>query len=478
MQQKIRYMIWVLSGLLVIAAVTGFLQPEHPELPDIPVLTVGEFSEPVREQIMAGRTQLLEAPRDARRNLHLGKILHAYKLQSPAIHCYQRARVLQPGDYETAYLLGIAQAQSGDDAGAIANLRAAIKLQPDYAPARLRLGEVLFKTGELAQAQSLFEDLLVQEPDSAWTYHWLAQVLAAAGDAEGALDNNRRAVELYADFGPAHYALALAYRNRGDTGQAAAHMARYRQHPKQTPPHVDPLLESLAGLDISATAHVNRAKRLERAGQASEALLALKQAIAVEPQSIEAHSQLIRLYHRINDADGVERHYRAVTAIEPNAVMANLEYGTLLAEQGRFADAAAAFEKVLTANPGHSTAHTLLAQALQELQQLAEAESHYRLALEHDPNNHRAGLLLGRLLMQADRRTEAAPYLERVAQISGSDRAFYLQRLAEVYQEAGEHERAMALLEQARTQAAALGQERQLREIMQTMMQWQGSHKK
>jgi tetratricopeptide (TPR) repeat protein len=466
-------MIWALPGLLVIAAITGFLQPGDTDLPDIPELTIGEFSAPVREQIMAARNQLLEAPRDARRNIHLGKILHAYKLQSPAIRCYQRARHLQPGDYETAYLLGIALAQSGDDAGATANLRAAVSLNPDYAPARLRLGEVLFKSGELAEAQTLFEHLLDGEPDSAWAYHWLAQVLSATGDAEGAIDNNRRAVELYADFGPAHYALALAYRNRGDTGQAAAHMARYRQHPKQTPPHVDPLLESLAALDISATAHVRRAKRLERTGQTGEALAALKQAIAVEPQSIEAHSQLIRLYHRLKDADGVERHYRAVTAIEPNAVMANLEYGTLLAEQGRFADAAAAFEKVLTANPGHSTAHALLGQAAQELQQQAKAERHYRLALEHDPNNHRAALLLGRLLVQADRRSEAAPYLERVAQVSGGDRAFYLQRLAEVYQEAGEHERAMTLLEQARAQAEAQGQERLLREIMQTMMQWQ-----
>ncbi|NNJ93303.1 MAG: tetratricopeptide repeat protein [Halobacteria archaeon] len=472
MQKTKRYMIRALPGLLAIAAITGCLRPGDPDLPDIPELTVVEFAEPVRQQILAARAQLLETPEDARRNLRLGKILHAYKLQSPAIRCYQRARELQPGDYETAYLLGIAQAQMGDDAGATANLRAAIRLQPDYAPARLRLGEVLFKTGELAQAQTLFEELLAQEPDSAWAHHRLAQVLAALDDAEGAIGNNRRAVELYRDFGPAHYALALAFRNRGDTELAQAHMERYRRQPKQTPAHVDPLLASLDALDISATAHVRRAKRLQASGQPREALLALEQAVRVEPQSIEAHSQLIRLYHRLNDADGVERHYRAVTAIEPHAVMANLEYGTLLAEQGRFADAAAAFEKVLAAHPDHSAAHTLLGQAMEELQQQAGAERHYRLALENDPNNRRAGLLLGRLLMLTDRRTEATTHLDGVAQHSDSDQALYLQRIAQVYREAGEHERAMTLLEQARTQAAAQGQERMLHEITQTMTHW------
>jgi len=474
MQQTRRYMIPALLGLLVIAA-AALLRPAQPGLPDIPEVAVGEFSGPVQQQILAARAQLLEAPSDARRNLDLGRILHAYKLLPPAIQCYRRARALQPGDYETAYLLGIAEAQSGDDAGATDNLRAAQALNPDYAPARLRLGEVLFKDGTLAEARAQFESLLAQQPDSAWAHHRLAQVLAALGDPEGAIGNDRRAVELYGDFGPAHYALALAYRDRGETGLAQTHMARYRQHPEQTPPHVDPLMEAVDALDISAQAQVRRARQLESAGRMMEALRSLEQAVAVEPQSVEAHSHLVRLYHRLNDAGRAEQHYRAVTAIEPNTVMANLEYGTMLAEQGRIADAAAAFEKVLVADPDHSTAHTLLAQAREELQQPAEAERHYRLALDSDPNNRRAALLLGRLLLQADRRTEAEPYLAQAGQGGDSDDAFYLQRIAQVYYEAGDRERALATLEQARVRAELLGQQRRLDEIMQKRMQWEGT---
>lgn len=468
-----RYIWLVLPALLAVIVLSGFLQPEDTGLPAIPELALDNFSQPVREQILAAEAQLRAAPRDAQHNLQLGKILQAYKLLPSAIRVYQRARRLAPEDYVPAYLLGIAQALSGDDAGARTNLQAALALNSAYSPARLRLGEILFKGGELTQAHALLDELLIQKPDSAWAHHTLAQVLTAGDDRTGAMRHNRRAVELYPAFGPAHYALALAYRNSGEVKQAEAHMAAYRRHPDQTPPHDDPLLASLDALDISAQAHVRRAKQLQAAGQLQEALQTLQQAIATEPQSLEAHSQLIRVYHQLNDIDGAERHYRAATTIEPNAVMANLDYGSLLAEQDRVAEAADAFNKALIANPDHSPALTLLGQALEEQQQTAAAEQHYRRALASDPNNQRAGLLLGRLLMLSDRQAEATPYLERAAQGSDSDRAFYLQRIAQVYREAGKHEQALAWMEQARAQAEAQGQQQLLSQIMHTLLRWQ-----
>jgi Tfp pilus assembly protein PilF len=251
-------------------------------------------------------------------------------------------------------------------------------------------------------------------------------------------------------------------------------MARYRASPEQTPPHDDPLLQALAGLDVSARALVLRAKQLERAGRMREAEAALQQAVVAEPQSEEAHSHLVRLYHRLNDVEGAARHYRAVTAIAPNAVMANMEYGSLLAEQGRFAEAATAFERVLQGDPEHSAAHTLLAQARGELQEPAEAERHYRLALASDPNNRHAALMLGRLLVTLERVEEAEPYLAQAGEGEPRERAFYLQRIAQVWHEAGRDERALAVLGQARAQAEAQGQQRLLDGILRTQAQWQG----
>jgi tetratricopeptide (TPR) repeat protein len=446
--------------------------PEQ-ELPAIPELAVADFAAPVQQQIMDAYAQLQAQPLDATANVKLGNILHTYKLLPWAITCYERARVLEPGNYATAYYLGIASAQAGADAAAIVNLRAALQLQPGYAPAQLRLGELLFKTGRLDEARALFEAVLESDTDSPWAHHALAQVLTAQGELPAALDHNRRAVGLFDSFGPAHYALALAYRDRGETEPAARHLARYQQHPDSKPPRVDPLLEALLELDISASAHIRRAKRLEAAGRRSDAAQALEQAVAMEPESIEARSQLIRLYDALNDFDRAQQHYLAVTAIQPNAVMANLRFGAFLGRLGQLPEAAAAFDRVLQTSPDNTMAHTLLGQALEEMQQPDTAERHYRLALASDPLNHQASILLARHLASTGRLDAATPLLTKT--LDAADRenhAFYLYQVALVYAAADRTATAYDYLQQAREAATQQGQQSLLEQILQTGREW------
>jgi len=445
--------------------------PEQ-EFPAIPDIIAADFAAPVQQQIMDARAQLQANPLDAKANVTLGNILHTYKLLPWAISCYERARQLDPDDYATAYYLGIASAQAGADAGAIVNLRAALQLQPEYAPARLRLAERLFRTGQLDEARTLFEALLASDADSPWAHHELAQVLTAQGEQPAAIEHNLRAVGLFDSFGPAHYALALAYRDRGETEQAARHLARYQQHPDSKPPRADPLMEALLELDISASAHIRRARRLRAAGLQVEAVQALEQAVAMEPESIEARSQLIRLYDALNDFDRAQQHYLAVTAIRPNAVMANLWYGTFLGKLGRMQEAANAFEKVLLTSPDNSMAHTLLGQALEEMQQPDAAERHYRLAIASDPLNHQASILLARRLASTGRIDAATPLLLKTLDTVERNRAFYLYQVALVYAAADQTGTAQAYLQQARDAAARDGQQSLLEQIAQTGRQW------
>jgi tetratricopeptide (TPR) repeat protein len=447
--------------------------PMKGDLPAIPELVVADFSAPIQRQIMDAYAQLQANPLNSAANLKLGKLLHAYKLLPWAIACYERARQLEPDDYTAAYFLGIASAQAGADAAAIVNLRAALQLHREYAPARLRLAELLFKTGRLDEARALFEALLESDADSPWAHHELAQVLNAQGEQQAAIEHNLRAVELFDTFGPAHYALALAYRDRGETELAARHLARYQQQPDSNPPHVDPLLEILFELDISASAHIRRAKGLEAAGRNVDAVRELEQAVAMEPESIEARSQLIRLYAASNDFDRAQQHYLAVTAIRPNAVMANLWYGKFLGKLGRLTEAAAAFEKALQTSPDHTLAHTLLGQALEEMQKPQEAERHYRLALASDPLNHQAGILLARRLAMTGHIDEATPLLMKTLDTAGGDHGFYLYQVALVYASADETDKAQDYLQQARKAAVEDGQDSLLEQILQTKRQWQ-----
>ncbi len=448
-------------------------QPGTP--PDLPQVVVDEFSAPVRQQILAARAAAQASPQDATASARLGKILHSYKLMPPAITCYRRARLLDPDDRELVYYLGIARLQSGDDAAALADLRETLRLMPDYQPARLRLAELLLKNGDIDAAIQLFETILKAEPDTAWALHGLGQAHAGRGDADAAIRYYEQAVANYERFGPAHYALGLLYRDRGDTAQAREHLERYQQHPKETPPHNDPLLEALLELDISPSTQIHRAQLLLRNGQTAGAEQLLKQAVKAEPQSVPAHSELVRLYHQTNNFDMARQHYEAAVALYPGAVLAGLEYGNFLAERGRFDEAATTFARVLEYHPGDADAHGLLGQAYEELGQPEKASSHYQAALASDPTHRHANFLQGRHLLNSGRTQAARVHLDRAIATADRDTAMYLYQTALACHSASEHELALSYLQRARTTAADSGQRQLHGQIMQTLANWQGA---
>jgi tetratricopeptide (TPR) repeat protein len=465
-----------LAVLLLAPVVTSPALPAQTgTLPDLPQVVVDEFSAPVRKQILAARAVAQASPQDAPASARLGKILHTYKLMPPAITCYRRARLLDPGDREVVYYLGIARLQSGDDVAALADLRETLRLMPDYQPARLRLAELLLKSGDIDEAIRLFETILRAEPDTAWALHGLGQAYASRGDAEAAIRYYEQAVAQYERFGPAHYALGLLYRDRGDAGPARQHLERYRLHPKETPPYNDPLLEALLELDISPSTQIRRAQLLLHNGQTDEAEKLLRQAVEADPQSVPGHSELVRLYHQTSDFDKARQHYEAAVALYPGAVLAGLEYGNFLAERGRFDEAAATFARVLEYHPGDADAHGLLGQAYEELGRTEEASHHYQAALESDPTNRHANFLLGRHLLASGRADDARIYLDRATSTADRETAMYLYQTALACHSAREHDLALSYLQRARTAAADSGQQGLHGQIMQTLANWQGA---
>ena len=450
--------------------------PVQPEtVPDLPDVAVDEFSAPVRQQILEARAAAQASPQNASASARLGRILHTYKLMPPAITCYRRARLLDPDNRELLYYLGIARLQSGQDAAAIADLRETLRLMPDYQPARLRLAELLLKKGDIDESIQLFETLLEAEPDTAWALHGLGQAHASRGDTDAAIVFYEQAVTQYARFGPAHYALGMLYRDKGDTGRARQHLERYQQHPKETPPHDDPLLEALLELDISPSTRIRRAQQLLRNGQTAQAEQLLRQAVEADPQSVPGHSELVRLYHQTGDFDKARKHYEAAVALYPGAVLAGLEYGNFLAEHGRFDEAVTAFAQVLEFHPGDADAHGLLGQAYEELGRTEEASRHYQAALASDPNNRHANFLQGRHLLTRGQTDEARVYFDRAIATADRDAALYLYQTALACHSASERDLALSYLQRARTAAADTGQRRLHGQITQTLANWQGA---
>jgi Flp pilus assembly protein TadD len=89
--------------------------------------------------------------------------------------------------------------QSGDAAGCEAMLAAVAARCPDYADARLQLGQVLWSRGDAAAAEPHLRAVLEKQPDRAEAHHALGLLLDGTGRADEARQHFGRALELEPD---------------------------------------------------------------------------------------------------------------------------------------------------------------------------------------------------------------------------------------------------------------------------------------
>ncbi len=105
---------------------------------------------------------------------------------------------------------------------AIAQFRAALRMEPDYADAHLDLGVALARSGRLPEAIAEFSAALQDDPARADAQDDLGNALVQAGRLPEAIAHYRAALRLQPDSAQAHYNLALALQSTGQSGEARA----------------------------------------------------------------------------------------------------------------------------------------------------------------------------------------------------------------------------------------------------------------
>ena len=185
-------------------------------LPDLPQLSLDQVAAPIRKQIQEVYDALRSHPQDAAANGRLGMLLYAYQQNQSAGVFFERARALDPQEFRWTYYLASVQAALGDPVQSLSNFRETVRLKPDYQPAQLKLAETLLAAGKSAESQQLYETILHNDPDSPWAHYGLGRVMLGQKQLAPAIDHFRKACEISPNFGAAHYALALAFRDLDD----------------------------------------------------------------------------------------------------------------------------------------------------------------------------------------------------------------------------------------------------------------------
>jgi tetratricopeptide (TPR) repeat protein len=205
---------------------------------------------------------------------NLGATLISSKLAEAIAHL-RRAVELAPDFPDGHYNLARALAERGDHGEAIYHYRYALKLRPSYPNVHYFLGLSLAKMGQWDEAIEHHRLALVASPRDAKIHNNLGNLLADRGLLDQAIEQYREAIRLKPNFAGAYFNLGIVFQDRGDLDEGKRQYLRVLQ---LDPNHSD--------------AHNNLAAILIGQGRLEEAADHFREALRIKPDFVEAQRGL------------------------------------------------------------------------------------------------------------------------------------------------------------------------------------------
>ena len=443
------------------AAVTGCSRSEtgaDAAIGPLPAVDLAEIEPALAERLESAMARLRSKPDDASFNGEAGMLLHAYQRLDLAQAFYERARALEPGGLRWPYYLGVIHARRGRRDEALAAFDAVLRIDPALLPARKRKARALLEQRRLDACLRLYGELAREAPDDPQIRNGLGKTHAALGNFEAAAAELSRAAALAPDYGEAHYALALAYRELGDEAKSRQHVQRYENNRLGGPSGADPLMAAVNGLNAGAAEYLKRGVEARNAGRIAESIELHRKAVEADPALLQAHLNLIVLYAGAGKPDLAEAHYRQALALNPDSAELHYNYGVLSYDRGRFDEAAQAFRRALAVNPDYAAANNNMGQMLEQQGRLDEAVGFYRRAVANRPGYGLAHYHLGRAMMRRKRPAEAVREFRLAVREETARTPAYLVALAAAYAALDRTAEAADALARARRLAERYGQ--------------------
>lgn len=436
--------------VVFLAATPGVFAQALPHLP------LESYPEVARTPIAQALAEARAHPADAGRVGHLAMVLHAWEQFEAAAEVYARARALERR-VDWFYLGGLVEARRARHGEAARLLAEAVKLSPDYTPARLALADALFESGDVAGAEREYAALTTGDSEPHARYG-LGRALAARGEYARAVGELDVAVRLFPEFGAAWYARGMALRKLERLEEARQALERAREYGTRWPAVADTLLARVRGVRDDPAAHVDRGLSKQKEGDLAGAVLEYEAAVAANPRTAPAHVNLIAVYCQQREWTKAEAHYTAVLQFDPGVAEAHFNFGVCLATQGNVAAAADVFHKALAINPQYAGAWSSLGQLNEMGGRLDEAEADYRKAAEYAPGDATSRFNVARMLIARQAYPDAIAELEPLAAREHPDRARFLFGLATAHVHAGHAAEGRRYATEARDLARAQGQ--------------------
>lgn len=282
----------------------------------------------------------------------------------------------------------------------------------------------LHQRGRMAEARTLYEDVLRRDARHFDSLHLLGLVHVQEGHPERGVDLIARAIAIRPDFPEARYNLGNALLSMGRPADALTHFdAAISFNPRD--PHY----------------HFERGNALKELRRAEEALDAFATAVRLHPGFAEAHNNAGIVLREAERQDEALDRYDQAIRLKPDYAEAYSNRGNVLKDQGRLSEAVASYDQAIRLRPRYAEALSNRGTALAQLRQFDAALASHDKAIALRPDYAEAHNNRGNVLNELQRFDEA---------LASFDRAIALRPdYAEAYSNRGNVLKEMRRLEEA-----------------------------
>jgi Flp pilus assembly protein TadD len=385
---------------------------------------------------------------------------------------------LRPNYAEAHRLLGVGLAETGQNAAAIGEFRAALAADSNSPELHLDLGKALASAGDQAVAEREYREALRLHPGYADAELELGKLLSSGNKADGtleAVEHFRRALRSNPDSAAAQYALAKALQQQEHSADAAVAFREAAALTKRQEDAVQCTRLSNEGLDAAhrrdseaavrmlreavdlrpdaAIAHYNLGLVLADRGELPAGVAQVVEAISLAPADARFYLALGQMCNRIGDRRRARAAFERMARLEPGNGTATAElinlgkmdattpvqnsededtyqfgatadtpeahfaFATVLGRRGDWLDAAGEWLRVLALQPDNVDARNNLGVSYAHLGKDDRAELEFRKALQVAGDSAGAHFGLAVLALEHGDKTDAANELRAVIRV-------------------------------------------------------------
>ena len=295
----------------------------------------------------------------------------------------------------------------------------------------LQQGASFLDAGDLAGAEVLLDTYLSRSPDDANGHNLAALAKHGLGRPDEAIVHLQRACQLAPDEPTFTVNLSVMLVAASRSRDALSVVDNFLA---QTPGHLDVLIQ--------------RVQVLQNLMQSEEAIAVARMVVALHPNVARSHHVLGVALLKGDHPNEATSAFKEAVRLDPGSIDTWINYGVALKETGDLEGAEDCYRRALEDAPNDPVIHNNLGNVVATAGRAEEAVSHYRQAVELDPTYADAKANLGVALRDAGNTDEALEFLER-AQKEHPLHAVLLNAYGNTLRQAERTEDAIKILERA-----------------------------